>query len=48
MIKGFAREAAIHARDVMFESVPNSKVSVLIRLSSIARAVWSTDMSIIF
>jgi len=44
LIKEFARDAAIHARDVMFESVPNSKVSVLIRLSSISRAVWSGDM----
>lgn len=40
-LKDFAREAARHARDVMFECTPESKVATLLRLSSITLAVWS-------
>jgi len=40
------RDAALHARDVMFEQHPDSKAAVLLRSSSIARAVWSADLKL--
>ena len=46
VIKEFVRDAALHARDVMFEHEPNCKGAKLIRLGSIARAVWSGDLGL--
>jgi len=46
VLKDFARDAAKHARDVMFECAPESKVATLLRLSSISRAVWSGDLKL--
>ena len=40
LLKTFIREASLYARDCMFEELPNGPASRMIRLSSIARAVW--------
>ena len=37
------RDAAIHARDCMFQEHPLGKHSKLLRLGSIAKAVWTAD-----
>ena len=42
-IKGFLHEAAVYARDILFVEEPESCNNILIRLSSIARCVWSND-----
>ena len=50
VLKEFIRDAAKHARDVLFEALLQlfscnySPASRLLRLSSIARAVWIEDL----
>jgi hypothetical protein len=39
----YMREAAMLARDHVLDMEPDSHISILTRLSSIARAVWSSD-----
>jgi hypothetical protein len=46
LLKEFIRDAARHARDVLFETLPNSPACTLLRLSSIARAVWSSNIKL--
>ena len=46
LLKTFIREASLHARDCMFEDLPNGHTSSLLRLSSIARAVWQKDIKL--
>ena len=46
LLKTFIREASLHARDSMFEDLPNGHTSRLLRLSSIARAVWQKDLKL--
>lgn len=46
LLKSFIREASIHARDCMFEDLPNGHTSRLLRLSSIARTVWQKDLKL--
>ena len=43
LMKELQRDAALFARDKIFLESPKSNNSVLIRLSSIARSVWSAD-----
>ena len=42
-LKELMRDAAIHALDVIFNEHPNGKHSRLLRLGSIAKAVWTRD-----
>ena len=42
-LKELMRDAAKHARDVMFDTLPNPPAAVMLRLSSIARAVYMAD-----
>jgi len=44
LLKAFIREASIHARDCMFEDLPNGPTSKLLRLSSISKAVWQRNV----
>ena len=46
LLKTFIREASLHARDCMFEDLPNGHTSRLLRLSSIARVVWQKDLKL--
>ena len=42
-IQELMRDAAIHARDCMFQEKTNGKHTRLLRPGSIAKAVWTAD-----
>ena len=47
-MKDFQRDAALFARDALFNEDPQHHSAVLIRLSSIARCVWSRNLKLYF
>ena len=48
MMKEFQGDAALYARDALFNEDPQHHSAVLIRLSSIARCVWSRNLKLHF
>jgi len=46
VIKGFMRDAALKARDVLLATSPESGDNQLLRLNSISRAIWNSDSAL--
>jgi len=46
IIKGFMRDAALKARDVLLATSPESSDNQLLRLNSISRAIWNSDSAL--